>query len=113
MPGTRPGMTGGGIRTMTRSILQELAGLVERAEGNAGFGESFGRAFFAVDHGEHQHDLAAGLAHRFGGLPRRAPCRGDVLDDHDTLAGQGLAFGEAFYRKAGAMLLRLLANEEG
>ena len=48
--------------------LQKLAGLVERAERQAGFREGFGRAFLAVDHGEHQRHLAAGIALIFAGL---------------------------------------------
>src|SRR5258706_5793840 len=80
IPGTRPGMTeGNGFGTRGRahhrsnrreSILQEFAGLVERAEGNAGLRKGLGRAFVAVHHGEHQRDLAAGLAHRFDRFQR-------------------------------------------
>src|SRR5438105_9292124 len=61
------------------SPLQEFAGLVERAKRKAGLREGFGRAFFAVNHGEHQYDLAAGVAHRFDRLQRRTAGRGDVL----------------------------------
>src|ERR1700736_5186644 len=85
------------------SSLQEFSGLVERAKRNAGFREGFGGAFFAVAHGEHQHDLAAGLAHRLGRLQRRAAGGGDVLDDHHALAVQALALGEALDREPGAM----------
>ena len=38
---------------------------------------------------------------------------GDVLDNDDAFALQGLALGEALDREAGAVLLRLLAHEEG
>src|SRR3954464_1790426 len=104
IPGSSPGMT-----TEGSLVLQKLAGLVERAECDAGFGERLGSAFVAVDHGEDQHDLAAGLAHGFGGLQRRAAGRGDVLDDHDALAGQALALGESLHGETGAVLLRFLA----
>ncbi len=53
---------------MSRSTLQKLARLVERAEGEAGLREIFRGAFLAIDHGEHQHDLAAGVAHGFDRL---------------------------------------------
>src|SRR3954454_21381640 len=94
------------------SRLQELTGLVERSKLQPYLGKGFGRAFLAVDHGEHQHDLAAGLAYGLGRLQRRTAGRGDVLDDHDALALQGLTLGQPLHREAGAVLLRLLAHEE-
>src|SRR6266540_1783032 len=62
-----------------QSPLQKLTRLVERAKLKPSLGEGFGRAFLAVDHGEHQHDLAAGVAHGLYRLQRRASGRGDVL----------------------------------
>ena len=92
-------MHGSRLDDFESSLLQELAGLVQRAERNACFREGFGRAFLAVDHGQHQRDLAAGLADRFDRLHCRAAGRGDVLDDHDALALQALVFGQAFDRE--------------
>ena len=92
--------------------LQKFTGLVQRAELQPRLRERFGRAFFAVDHGEHQRDHAAGVAHGFRRLQRRAAGRGDVLDDHDALAFQGLALGQPLDRQPRAVLLWLLAHEE-
>ena len=41
------------------SPLQKFTRLVERAKLHPGLGKRFGRAFLAVDHGQHQHDLTA------------------------------------------------------
>ena len=61
---------------------------------------------------KHQRDFAAGVAHRLDRLQRRTAGGGDVLDDHDALALQAFALGKALDREPGAMLLRLLADEE-
>src|SRR5438876_4854900 len=95
-----------------KSPLQEVAGFVERTKRKARLREGFAGAFFAIHHGEHQRDLAAGIAHRFDRLQRRAAGGGDVLDDHHALALQALALGQSLDREPGAMLLRFLANEE-
>src|SRR5258708_39463570 len=97
----------------TPSPLQEFAGLVERAKRKAGLRKVFGRAFLAVDHGEHQCDLATGVAHRFDRLHRRTAGRGDVLDDHHALSAQALALCQSFDGELRAVLFRLLADEEG
>src|SRR5436309_9888138 len=97
---------------ITRSILQEFARIVERAERNAGLGKGIRGAFVAVHHGENQRDFAAGLAHGFDGFQRGAAGCGDVLDDDHALALQALALGKTFDREASAMLLWLLADEE-
>ena len=49
----------------------------------------------------------------FDRLQRRTAGRGDVLDDHDALALQALALGEAFHGEPGAVLLGFLADEKG
>ena len=54
------------------SPFQKLARFVQRAECQPGLRKIFHCAFFAVDHGEHQHDLAAGIAHRIDGLDGRS-----------------------------------------
>src|ERR1700710_1295471 len=92
------------------SPAQKLTRLVKRAERNAGLRKIFRCTFLAVDHGEHQHDLAAGIAHRIDRLDGRSAGGGDVLDNDDTLALQGLAVGQSLDREAGAVLFRLLAH---
>src|SRR3954454_14875962 len=87
---------------------QKLTRLVERAERNAGLCEIFRRTFLAVDHGEHQHDLTAGVAHRIGGLDGGAAGGGDILDNDDALALQPLTLRQSLDRKAGAVLFRFL-----
>src|SRR5262245_42270534 len=109
-PGHDEGETG--ERGGESSVLQELACLVQRAERQPCFRERLGGTFLAIDHGEDQRDIAAGLAYGFHRLHRRAACRGDVLDDDDALALQAFALGEPFHRKPRAVLLRLLAHEE-
>ena len=62
-------MTAQGARSVyPRSPLQKFTRLVQRAERDAGLCKSFGGAFLAVDHGEDQRDLGAGIAHRLCGL---------------------------------------------
>src|ERR1700757_1396972 len=110
MPGSSPGMTEQGEE---RSILQEFRRVVERAERRAGLRESVVGAFLAVDHGQDQHDIGADLAQRLDGLHGRAAGGGDVLDHHDPFALEGLVPGETFDGEPRAVLLRLLAHEEG
>src|SRR4029078_2688354 len=77
---------------VTRSILEEFTGIVERAKRNAGLRKGFGRALVAVPNGEDKSHFAAGLAHGFYCFQRGAAGRGDVLDDDHALALQALAF---------------------
>src|SRR5216683_3326762 len=74
---------GGGERGASS---QEFGCPVERAEPQAGSCKIILGALLAVDHGEYQDDIAAGLADRFHRLHRRVAGGGDVLDDHDALA---------------------------
>ena len=92
--------------------LKNSLALYSERNATPGLREIFRRAFFAVDHGEHQHDLAAGVAHRIDRLDRGAAGGGDVLDNDDALALQGFAFGQPLDREPGAVFLRLLAHEE-
>src|SRR3982074_3008714 len=88
------------------SPAQKFAGLVERAKFQPGLREVFRSTLLAVHHGEHQRDLAAGVAHRLDRLDRGAAGGSDILDDDDAFALQRLAFRQSFDRKAGAVLLR-------
>src|SRR5260370_32859957 len=106
-PTLSPRRAGRGSRESPRgsehSPLQKLTGLVERTKRDAGGGKGFAGALFAVDHGEDQRDLAAGVAHRFHSFERRAASGGDILDDHHALALQALALCQSFDRETRAM----------
>src|ERR1700730_454742 len=73
-------------RARKGSPFQKFTGLVERAERHAGLREIFRGAFLAIDDGIDQHDVAAGVAHRFERLDGGTAGGGDVLDDDDALA---------------------------
>ena len=75
--------------------------------------KGFGGPFLAVDHGEDERDLGARLPHGLRRLQGGAAGGGDVLDHGDALAGKRFVLGEALDQELGAMLLRLLAHEEG
>src|SRR5689334_14405416 len=96
-----------------KSILQKFACGVEPLERKSDLGKGFAGTLLAVYHGQNQRDVGARFARGVDCLDGRIAGRGDVLDDHHTLALQSFIFRQSLDRKPRTVLFRLLADEKG